>query len=188
MLRTAAFLALSLAALAPAPAALTVRDIDGRTWTPLAPAQGEVNLLVFVTTDCPISNRYAPEVGRIAAEYSSRHVRTFLVYTDPALDVARVRAHTADFHAAGPLPAIIDTGLKLTTEVDVTVTPEVAVYSAAGRAYRGRIDDLYVNIGQMRREPTRRDLRLALDAVLAGHPVAVAETQAVGCFIERTKR
>jgi hypothetical protein len=83
------------------------------------------------------------------------------------------------------VPAVIDRGFALTTAAGITVTPEVAVYTSAGRVYRGRIDDLYVNIGEARREPTRRDLRDALDAVIAGRPVAQAETTAVGCFIER---
>ena len=68
------------------------------------------------------------------------------------------------------------------------MTPEVAVYTSTGRVYRGRIDDLYVNIGEARREPTRRDLRDALDASIAGRAVAQAETIAVGCFIERKHR
>lgn len=185
MARAALLLCLSLGALALPPATLTVRDIDGRAWTPLAPAAGDVNVLVFVTVDCPISNRYAPEIGRIAADYKAKHVQTFLVYADSSLTAASVRTHVSEFHAGVPLPAIIDTGLALTTAADATVTPEAFVYNQSGPVYRGRIDDLYVSIGQMRREPTRRDLRLSLDAVLAGRPVPVAKTQAVGCFIER---
>jgi hypothetical protein len=65
------------------------------------------------------------------------------------------------------------------------VTPEVAVYSSAGRIYRGRIDDLYVDAGRTRRAATRHDLRLAVDAALGGRPIAPSETEAVGCYIQR---
>jgi hypothetical protein len=49
--------------------------------------------------------------------------------------------------------------------------------------YRGRIDDRVADFGKRRVEPTRRDLRLALDAILAGKPVQARLTKAVGCYI-----
>jgi hypothetical protein len=63
------------------------------------------------------------------------------------------------------------------------VTPEAALYSPAGRVYRGRIDDWYVDVGRSRRQATQHDLRLRIDAALAGRPMTPAETEAVGCFI-----
>ena len=66
----------------------------------------------------------------------------------------------------------------------VTITPEAAVYDGAGRlAYRGRIDNLYVGFGKQRARATSRDLRLALDAILAHKPIAQPRTLAIGCFI-----
>ena len=185
-LRTAiGAVAIATAALAAAPP-LTVRDLDGRAWTPLQPPAGEVDLLIFITTDCPISNRYAPEILRIATDYAPKGVRTLLVFADPSLDAARARAHLTAFFPS--LPAVIDKDFVLTASVGATVTPVAAIYTTAGRAYRGRIDDLYVSIGQARREPTRRDVRLSLDAVLAGRPTPQAETTAFGCFIERIRK
>jgi hypothetical protein len=49
--------------------------------------------------------------------------------------------------------------------------------------YRGRIDNRYEALGRPRRVVTIRDLRDALDAVLAGRPVARPETTALGCYI-----
>ena len=49
--------------------------------------------------------------------------------------------------------------------------------------YRGRIDNQYAALGKPRRVVTVHDLRDALDAVLAGRPVANPETEAFGCFI-----
>jgi hypothetical protein len=163
-----------------------VSDLDGKVWTPLAPARGEVHLLVFVTADCPVSNRYAPEVARIASEYAPKGVRTFLVFTDPALGVARIRSHVKEFYGDLPAVTIQDRGFPLVKATGATVTPEAAVYTSTGRQYRGRIDDLYIQLGRTRTEATQRDLRNALDAVLAGRPVVESETQAVGCYIERT--
>jgi hypothetical protein len=178
-----------------------MHDIDGRRWTPLSPPPGEINLLFFVTVDCPISNRYAPEIAEIAKAYAPRGVRTLLVYTDRSLDSGRVREHLQAFYPDGGSPgpktggsmakpgtaisAILDADHALVSAVEPRVTPEAAIYAPAGRVYRGRIDDLYRAIGQVRQEPTRRDVRLALDAVLSGRRVDMAETQAVGCYIQR---
>jgi hypothetical protein len=167
-----------------APGPVTVRDVEGRAWAPLTVAPGEVHLLFFVSSECPVSNRYAPEIDRIAEAFLTKHVHSFLIYATPSIDPSSVRASVKEFHAKTASPAIIDTDLTLTTTTGVTVTPEVAVLTHGGTAYRGRIDDLYVNAGQTRRTAQHHDLRDALDAVLAGRPVAQSNTPAVGCFIE----
>jgi hypothetical protein len=151
--------------------------------TPMTVAPGDVHVLVFVSSDCPISNRYAPELARIAGDYAARRVRLFLVYEDPVIDTANATAHRSSFYPGLDLPVLVDTGHALARTAGATATPTAAIYTPAGRAYRGRIDDLYVAIGQARREPTERTLRLALDAVLAGKKPAAAETQAIGCYI-----
>jgi hypothetical protein len=186
---TFALLFFSAAAPRPAAAPLVVTDIDGHTWTPLAPATGETNLVLFVSADCPVSARYAPEIDRIAAAYASRGVRTFLVYADLTATIASVRENIKAFHPTAKMPAIIDVGFQLTSSVDATITPEAAIFTAghASAVYRGRIDDLYVSIGKARREATQHDVRDALDAVLAGRPVRTPRTDAVGCYIEKPK-
>ena len=163
---------------------IAVTDVNGARVTPLSPAAGDVHLLIFVTPDCPVANRYAPEIDRIAAAYAARRVRTFLIYADPSLTPARVKAHLAEFHPSLRATAIIDKSWLLANETGATVTPEAVVITSAGRAYRGRIDDWYVALGKSRAAATSHDLRDALDAVLAGTPVKPGGA-AVGCYIER---
>jgi hypothetical protein len=177
MIRTALLL---LAGLVLTPVA--VRDVDGRPWTLLSPARGQLDLLFFISSDCPISNRYAPEIQRVCSDYQSRGVRCFAVYPD-APDVKAVMRHRQEYGLSA-MPAIIDRARALVRAVGPHVTPEAAIYSSAGRVYKGRIDDLYIDVGRSRRAPTRQDLRLALDAALAGKSVTPAETDAVGCFIQ----
>ena len=164
---------------------LEIRDVDGRRWTLLAPSANQLDLLFFVSTDCPISNRYAPEINRTCADYQARGVRCFLVYPDPSADPATVNAHRHAYGLDRTIPAILDPSQRLVGVVEPRVTPEAAIYSSAGRRYRGRIDDLYIDVGRARRQATRHDVRLALDAALAGLPIAQPETDAVGCFIPK---
>ncbi|MEO8679888.1 MAG: redoxin family protein [Vicinamibacterales bacterium] len=160
-----------------------VVDLNGHAVDPLKAGPGVVaNVLVFTTTDCPISNRYAPEITRLADAFRGRGVRFSLVYPVPTDSVALIKQHLSAF--AYRLPAVRDTGQELVKLTGVSVTPEVAVLDARGRlVYRGRIDDRWVDFGRDRPAPTTHDLEDALDAVAGGRPVAVTETRAVGCFL-----
>lgn len=185
MLRLSSMLSALLLALAgtPAQAPVTATDIDGRTWTLLAPAARQFDLLLFVATDCPISNRYAPEIIRICHDYDARGVRCFAVYPDAAATAAAVAAHRREYGFPASIPAIVDRDHALVRAASPRVTPEAALYSSTGRVYRGRIDDWYVDVGRSRRQATQHDLRVRIEAALAGRSIAPAETEAVGCFI-----
>jgi redoxin len=164
-------------------AALRVLDLDGRLVDPLAPAPGvRANVFVFITTDCPIANRYAPEVQRLTAIFTSQGVRFWLVYANPHEPLASIRNHLRQFQYA--IPALRDPEHALVRFTKATVSPEAAVVDQGGvLLYHGRIDDRWVNIGRDRPSPTRRDLVEALSAILDGKPVAQSATPAVGCIL-----
>ncbi|NUL82621.1 MAG: redoxin domain-containing protein [Armatimonadetes bacterium] len=143
-------------------------------------------LVLFVGHECPIANAYAPEVSRIAAEYAKKGVKTLLVYPDPALNGKTIQRHQQEFKL--PSMAIHDKEHKLVNAFGATVTPQAFLLLPNGEiAYQGRIDDRYADYSKLRREPNRRDLRNALDAVLAGKKPQVRETVALGCVIPSRK-
>jgi hypothetical protein len=148
-----------------------------------APPGTKAIVFLFTTTDCPISNRYAPEVRRIAETFGPKGVLFRLVYPNPAETAAQIRAHMSAFAYDGATEALRDPAHTLVAFVRATVTPEAAVYAGGRIVYRGRIDDRHVELGVERPAATRRDLADALAAVIAGRPVAQPATQAVGCFI-----
>ncbi len=149
----------------------------------LLTGDARASVFIFVRTDCPISNRYAPEIRRIHSEFSTRGVLFRLVYVDPNQQPAAIRDHLKKYDL--PLEALRDPKHELVELTGATVTPEAAVFDSSGEmVYRGRIDDRYIDFGQSRPEPTRRDLAEALTAVLEGRSVAEPRTKAVGCFIE----
>src|SRR5476649_2239686 len=53
----------------------------------------KVIVFLFTSTECPISNRYAPEVRRLAAAFATQGVVFRLIYPDPAEKDAAVRDH-----------------------------------------------------------------------------------------------
>lgn len=138
-------------------------------------------VLVFVRSDCPISNRYAPELERLYREYSPP-ASFYLVYPDRSETKAAIEKHRTDYGYT--FGALRDPDGSLVKLSKVRVTPEAAVFAAGGELlYHGRIDDRYVDFGKSRPQPTTHDLEEALQAVLAGKPVKVASTRAIGCFI-----
>jgi thiol-disulfide isomerase/thioredoxin len=178
------FTALFLAAVVPVAAdPVRVLDLAGKAVNPLVLPPGRVaTVLVFTTTDCPISNRYAPEIHSLAAKFQKQGIVFTMVYPVGTDTTAVIREHVKKFGYA--MPVVRDTAQELVTHTGVTVTPEVAVIGGGGQVlYRGRIDDRYLDFGKDRPQPTERSLELALDAIVQGKPVAVRETQAVGCFL-----
>jgi thiol-disulfide isomerase/thioredoxin len=163
-------------------ASVRIRDVNGNLRTPLT-VLGQAAVLLFVATDCPISNFYAPEIQGICKDYGTRGVTCSLIYEDVQVDSNAVRKHMADFQYRS-FAAFIDGDRKVQTRVNATVTPEAVVLDHAGKVrYRGRINNFYAELGKPRRQATVHDLRDALDAVLAGKLVSVPETKPVGCYI-----
>lgn len=160
-----------------------VVDLAGKAVNPLVLPSGRVaTVLVFTTTDCPISNRYAPDIQKLAAKFQKQGIVFTLVYPVPTDTPAVIREHVKKFGYA--MPVVRDTAQELVTHTGVTVTPEVAVIGAGGQVlYRGRINDRYLDFGKDRPQPTERSLERALEAVAQGKPVTVRETKAVGCFL-----
>lgn len=176
--------ALLLAASATVASAQGVVDLEGRPVDPLAvsASEAQAHVLVFTTTDCPISNRYAPEIARLAAAYAARGVRFWVVYPVPSDTPEKIHTHVTQFGL--DLPIARDTRAALVKRTGVSVTPEVAVIDRQGDVvYRGRVDDRYVDFGVDRPAPTTRDLDHALSSLLAGKPIEPKTTRAVGCIL-----
>ena len=160
---------------------ISVPDLDGHPADPFALADSKLVVLLFLRTDCPISNRYAPTIHDLSSRYAG-HAAFFLIYPIKSETPAQIRKHLADY--GYQLPAFRDPDLTLARFSQVTITPEVAVFSPARKLlYHGRIDDWYVEFTRARRAPTTHDLADSLDAAIAGKPLPATSVPAVGCFI-----
>jgi DNA-binding transcriptional LysR family regulator len=176
---------------------MRLTDLAGQPVDPFAATGAKATVFLFVRADCPISNRYAPEVGRLVQKYASQGVAFALVYVDPSEPSEEIRQHMHDYgyHVA----ALRDNEHALVKMTGAKVTPEAAVFvppsSGASRdsvgtermVYRGRIDDQYVDFGKTRPAPTTHDLEVVLQAIVQGRTVATPTTRAVGCFIQDLK-
>jgi hypothetical protein len=159
---------------------LELPQADGRPAQPFATTNRAV-AFVFVATECPISNRYAPEVHRLRTKF--REIRFWLVYPNVTEPDEAVRKHAKEFGHEEPV--LRDPKHKLVRLARARVTPEAAVFNAGGELlYHGRIDDRQVDFGKERPEPTTRDFERALQAVLNGKAPVPPGGRAVGCPIQ----
>lgn len=177
----AAFLLLALTSMQ-LPASILL-DVDGNERA-LPDPDAKATIVYFVTQDCPISNRFMPEIRRICGEYSSRDTRCLMAYVDATATADEIREHRQTYENA--VPAVHDLNHALVGLAGASVTPEAALFDREGTlAYRGRINNFYAGLGTPRRQATKHDLRDALEDVLAGRAVSQPRTQAVGCFISK---
>jgi peroxiredoxin len=183
-LSVAAILLVAVVVCADEPAATDLRlpDLDGRQIEPLRAKDARAIVFIFIRTDCPLSNRYAPEVRRLHDKFAKSGVRFWLVYPDPGESGEIIRNHIKEYEYR--LSALRDPEHKFVKMTGAQVTPEAAVFLPGGRmVYRGRIDDRYVALGKARPAPTTRDLEQVLEAILEGKQVTNKTTAAIGCFI-----
>jgi peroxiredoxin len=160
----------------------SLADSSGAMHTDSEWRGAHASVLFFITTDCPISNGYVPEMNRIARDYASRGVRVYAVMADTTIPLAEVQKHAHDYGFT--FPVLLDAKQTLARFTGASITPQAAVISpAASMVYLGRIDNRVEGFGQQRQQATQHDLRDALDEVLAGKPVAKPSTKAIGCSI-----
>jgi thiol-disulfide isomerase/thioredoxin len=173
---------LAIPALANPSLQFALRDTEGVEHSPHEWTQARAVVLFFVTTDCPLSNGYAPEMNRIEQAYASRGVLVYAVQGDTTIPDEEVRRHAHEYGYR--FPALLDPREVLARHTGATVTPEAVVLSPAGTVlYLGRIDNRVEDFGKTRIQATEFDLRDALDAILAGQPVSHPRTRALGCAI-----
>ncbi|MGK0217011.1 MAG: hypothetical protein ACI9HE_000485 [Planctomycetota bacterium] len=155
---------------------MQVKDTNGKLHTPLDVRMDQLHVLVFTTPDCPIAAVYGPELERIELEYKERGVTVFRVHVGEEVEGVEELATSRTL--------LVDRDLSLAKVLGATRTPEVAIVGPdATLLYRGRINDLYTAVGRRRQEVGQHDLRLALDAALAGKGVSESRTEAVGCLL-----
>jgi thiol-disulfide isomerase/thioredoxin len=181
---TARSLFVALLAISPFACAIdfSLQDPNGITHTAQEMTRYKATVFVFVATDCPNSNTYAPVLARLYREYSPRGVAFFNVYSDPDETSATIRKHDTDFQV--PFVALLDPHQTLARATGARSTPEVIILSHDGQQlYRGRIDNRFVDIGKTRYHPTESDLEDAIAAILQGKPAPHLVTRTIGCAI-----
>jgi len=156
-------------------------DLEGKAFDPFRAALGKVVVLIFVRTDCPISNRYAPLVQQLSAQFAGK-AAFFLVYPSKKETADAIRKHDREFGYT--FAALRDPQHFLVKRSGAQITPEAAVFDVYRRlVYHGRIDNLYEDFSHARKSATTHELADAIEAAIAGKTLSGKATPAVGCYI-----
>ena len=148
----------------------------------LKPPDRGATVLIFYSSECPISNGYSPTLNQLVAGFPVERVRFVGVCVDPDLSSADVVAHAKDFGLK--FPVLHDPKGTLGKQVGARVTPEAFVVdSASVIRYHGRIDDLYPERGKQNAHPETHELKDAVASVLERREVKVKHAEAIGCPI-----
>lgn len=154
---------------------LTWRDLTGRSYGARDLSSATATAFIFGSTTCPCADGYNGRIADLSRAYEDRGVRVFLVFSAPGVEQAAVSRYVASRRIA--IPSVFDAGGRLAKRFGAKATPTAVVIDSRGAVkYRGRIDD-----NPDIQAVVRYDLREALDDLLAGAPVRVAKTNAIGC-------
>ena len=161
----------------------TVRDTAGRAHQPGVAGGTRAVVFVFLGPECPISQRYVPELNRLASGPGTNGVEFFGVLAGQTMTRTQAVAFVKDY--AIQFPVLFDEDLALARWLRPTHMPEAFVLRPDGdRLYRGRIDDWYQSPGKPRSVIQHRELRDAMDAARAGKMPRKLYAPPVGCYFE----
>lgn len=132
---------------------------------------------------CPIVQKSAPELERLKTEYAEKGVQFLLINPSDHDTRAEVVKNAQEFNIT--IPILGDPSQTITRSLGVTRTCEAIVVLPKDDwkiVYRGAIDDRF-DYGAQKPAPTKTWLRDALNAVLAGQPVAEPTAPVKGCLV-----
>ena len=154
-----------------------VRDVDFK---------GEKALVVmFICNHCPFVIHVRAEFARLYADYAPAGVafvaiNSNSVVSHPQDGPTHMKALAKELH--WEFPYLFDASQDVARAFDAACTPDFFVFDSAHKlAYRGQLDDARPS----NPKPVNgRDLRAALDAILAGTPVSQEQKPSIGCNIK----
>ncbi|MGB7437999.1 MAG: redoxin domain-containing protein [Candidatus Acidiferrum sp.] len=164
--------------------------IDGKTHCLADYATSKVLVIAFTCNHCPTAQLYESRIKQLAADYKDRGVALVAIqpnnpnavrldemgYTDvgDSFEEMKIRAEYRHFK----FPYLYDgEDQKIARLYGPAATPHLFIFDGQRKLrYEGRLDN-----NPREKLVTRRDAREAIDAILAGKPVAVKKTPSVGC-------
>ena len=154
-------------------------DVDGKEHS-LASLKGKNGtVLIFIGVQCPVSNAYNERMEKLAQDYKARGVNVIGINANATESAGDVKAHATSNNLTFTI--LKDNGNKIADSLGAERTPEAYVLDAGNKiVYRGRIDN-----AKNASSVTASELRDALDAMIAGKPIAKTSVPAFGCSIKR---
>lgn len=165
--------------------AFSLPNTDGRTVSLPDFAGAPAFLAAFICNHCPFVKHIAAELARLGRDYQAKGVAIVAISSNDAVaypddspakmvEEARLRGYT--------FPYLFDETQQVAKAYKAACTPDFFLFDRNFQlVYRGQLDDSRPENGL---PVTGKDLRAALDAVLAGKPVSPEQRPSIGCNIK----
>ncbi|MBI3586283.1 MAG: thioredoxin family protein [Ignavibacteriales bacterium] len=138
-------------------------------------------VLMFIATQCPVSNAYNTRMVEFYKDYSKKNVAVIGINSNKQESVEEIKDHSKTH--GFEFTVLKDWNNIIADKFEASFTPEIYVLNSKFEVlYHGRIDD-----SSRENNVKSKDLRAAVDNILAGKPVVVASTKAFGCTIKRVE-
>ncbi|MBI3449839.1 MAG: thioredoxin family protein [Acidobacteria bacterium] len=162
--------------------AFTLPDAEGKSHSLADTRSSKATVIIWVSTECPVSNAYNDRMAALAKEYQAKGFSFVGINSNKAETPAAIATHSKEH--GFPFTVLKDADNVVADKYGASVTPEVYIVDSKGiLRYHGRIDD------NMKADAvTAHDLKSALDTMLAGQDLAKGESKAFGCSIKRVDK
>ena len=140
-------------------------------------------VVVFLGTQCPIGNAYVPLLSKLQKKFADKSVKVIGINANLQDSANDIKKHVNEFKIK--FPVLIDSDQASVDLFGATRTPEVFVLDRRRNIrYQGRIDDRF-GYSFKKTKATRDDLEIAIQELVDGKEISVAETKPLGCLITR---
>jgi thiol-disulfide isomerase/thioredoxin len=168
---------------APSFALLDVTSGAIRTLQELKSAKATV--IMFICNHCPYVKHINEELVRLANHYLAQGVSFIAISSNDVEKYPDDSPEAMALHAAAvgyPFPYLYDESQDVASAYEAACTPDFYIFDGSlGCVYRGQLDD---SRPKSETPVTGRDLRAALDQLLAGEPVNPDQKPSLGCNIK----
>ena len=162
--------------------------VSGKTISLVAFAEKQALLIMFVCRHCPYVQHVKDELARLGKDYAAKSVGMVAIsandavnYPDDAPEQLKAMAKELGF----TFPFCYDETQDIAKAYTAACTPDFFLFDAQRQlVYRGQLDESRPGSGK---PVTGKDLRAAIDAVLAGEPVNPDQKPSIGCNIKWKK-
>ena len=154
-------------------------DAEGKDHS-LSTLKGEKGtVIIFISAQCPMVRAYNERIAKLAEDYRAKGVNVVGINSNVTESADDIKRHASENNFS--FVVLRDKGNKVADLLGAERTPEVFFLDASNKlVYHGRMDNHKdVTLVQS------NDLRDAIEATLAGKPVAKTEAAAFGCTIKR---
>lgn len=165
-----------------------LNTVDGKTVALSDFAGAPALVVIFMCNHCPFVKHLADDLAAFAKEYQAKGVAVVGISSNEIENFPQdgPQEMAAEAKARGyTFPYLFDETQEVAQAYRAACTPDFYLFDGKQKlAYRGQFDDSRLNSGI---EITGKDLRAAVDAVLAGKPAPAEQMPSIGCNIKWTK-